>query len=74
MVELLKRLLNTLYMWIASHYGLNGFTYEDFLNLFSARSFEGHSCILIVYYDYAFLCFINELTLLFFFKKKTMFT
>lgn len=38
-VELRKRLLNTLYMRIASHYSLNVFTYADFLNLFSVRFF-----------------------------------
>jgi len=34
MVELRKRLLNTLYIWIASHHSLNVFTYVDFLKLF----------------------------------------
>jgi hypothetical protein len=37
MVELRKRLLNMLYIWIASHHCLNDFTYVDFLNLFSSR-------------------------------------
>jgi len=37
MVELWKRLLNMLYLWIASHHCLNGFTYVEFLNLFSSR-------------------------------------
>jgi hypothetical protein len=39
MVELRKRLFNTLYIWIASHHSLNVFTYVDFLKLFSVRSF-----------------------------------
>jgi len=39
MVEIRKRLLNTLYIWIASHHCLNVFTYVDFLNLFSVPSF-----------------------------------
>jgi hypothetical protein len=39
MVELRKRLLNTLYIWIASHHSLNAFTYVDFLKLFSVRPF-----------------------------------
>jgi hypothetical protein len=39
MVELRKRLLNTLYFWIALHHGLSVFTYVDFLNLFSVRPF-----------------------------------
>jgi hypothetical protein len=38
MVELRKRLLNTLYIWIASHHSLNVFMYAEFLNLFSVRS------------------------------------
>jgi hypothetical protein len=37
MVELQKRLLNTLYIWIASHHSLNVFTYVDFLKLLSVR-------------------------------------
>jgi hypothetical protein len=37
MVELRKRLLNMLYLWIASHHCLNGFTYLEFLNLFSSH-------------------------------------
>jgi hypothetical protein len=37
MVELKKRLLNMLYLWIAAHHCLNGFTYVKFLNLFSSR-------------------------------------
>jgi hypothetical protein len=37
-VELWKRLLDMLYLWIASHHCLNGFTYVEFLNLFSSRS------------------------------------
>jgi len=36
MVDLRKRLLNMLYIWIASHHCLNDFTYVDFLNLFSS--------------------------------------
>jgi hypothetical protein len=39
MVELKKRLLNTLYIWIVSHHSLNVFTYADLLNLFSVRSY-----------------------------------
>jgi hypothetical protein len=39
MVELKKRLLNTLYIWIAFHHSLNVFTYADFLNLFYVRSY-----------------------------------
>jgi hypothetical protein len=39
MVELRKRLLNTLYIWIASHYSLNVFTYVDFLKLFFVHPF-----------------------------------
>jgi len=38
-MELGKRLLNTLYIWIASQQSLNVFTYADFLNLFSVRSY-----------------------------------
>jgi hypothetical protein len=41
-VELRKHLLNTLYMWIASHHSLNVFTYADFLNLFFVRFFKAH--------------------------------
>jgi hypothetical protein len=37
MVELRKRLLNTLYFWIAPHHSLSSFTYVEFLNLFSVR-------------------------------------
>jgi hypothetical protein len=37
MVEVQKRLLNMLYIWIASHHCLNDFTYVDFLNLLSSR-------------------------------------
>jgi len=37
MVELRKRLLNMLYILIASHHYLNDFTFVDFLNLFSSR-------------------------------------
>jgi hypothetical protein len=36
-VELMKRLLNMLYIWIAPHHCLNAFTFVDFLNLFSPR-------------------------------------
>jgi hypothetical protein len=36
MVKLRKRLLNMLYIWIASHHYLNNFTYVNFLNLFSS--------------------------------------
>jgi hypothetical protein len=32
-----KRLLNMLYLWVVSHHCLNGFTYVEFLNLFSSR-------------------------------------
>jgi hypothetical protein len=39
MVELWKQFLNTLYIWIASHYSSNVFTYVDFLKLFSVRPF-----------------------------------
>jgi hypothetical protein len=39
MVELRKRLLNTLYFWIAAHHSLSVFTYVEFLNLFSVRPF-----------------------------------
>lgn len=39
MVELRKCLLNTLYIWLASQHSLNVFTYADFLNLFSVRSY-----------------------------------
>jgi hypothetical protein len=38
-MELRKRLLNMLYIWIASRHSLNVFTYVDFLNLFYVRSF-----------------------------------
>jgi hypothetical protein len=37
MVELRKRLLNMLYIWIAHHHCLNDFTFVAFLNLFSSR-------------------------------------
>jgi hemerythrin len=57
MVELRKRLLNLLYIWIASHHCLNDLTYVDFLNLFSSRSIYGLSCILPVYKGCAFLCY-----------------
>jgi hypothetical protein len=39
MVELQKRLLNTLYIWIVSHHISSVFTYVDFLKLFSVRPF-----------------------------------
>jgi hypothetical protein len=39
MVELRKRLLNTLYSWIAPHHSLSVFTFVDFFNLFSVRPF-----------------------------------
>jgi hypothetical protein len=39
MVELRKRLLNTLYIWIAFHHSLSVFTYVDFLKLFFVRPF-----------------------------------
>jgi len=39
MVELRKQLLNTLYIWIASHHSVNVFTYVDFLKLFYVRPF-----------------------------------
>jgi hypothetical protein len=39
MVELRKCLLNTLYIWLASQHSFNMFTYADFLNLFSVRSY-----------------------------------
>jgi hypothetical protein len=48
MVELKKHLLNTLYVWIASHHSLNVFTYIEFLNLFFVRSYQGWSCLLPV--------------------------
>jgi len=37
MVELRKRLLIMLYIWIASYLCLNDSTFVDFLNLFSSR-------------------------------------
>jgi hypothetical protein len=37
MVELRKRLIDTLYFWISPHHSLSVFTYVDFLNLFSVR-------------------------------------
>jgi len=37
MVELRKRLLNTLYSWIAPYRSLSVFTFVDFLNLLSVR-------------------------------------
>jgi hypothetical protein len=37
MLELRKRLLNTLYSWIAPHHCLSVFTFVDFLNLLSVR-------------------------------------
>jgi hypothetical protein len=49
MVELRKRLLNMLYIWIAPHHCLNAFTFIDFLNLFSSHLIQGLSCILPVY-------------------------
>jgi hypothetical protein len=49
-VELRKRLLNMLYIWIALHHCSNDFTFVDFLNLFS-------SCPIRVASPYAF----NEL-------------
>jgi hypothetical protein len=39
MLELRKRFLNTLYIWTTTHHSLNAFTYADFLNLFSVRSY-----------------------------------
>jgi hypothetical protein len=36
-VELQKRLLNMLHIWIVPHHCLNDFTFVDFLNLFSSR-------------------------------------
>jgi len=39
MVKLWKRLLNMLFLWIASHHCLNSFSYVEFLNLFSSRPF-----------------------------------
>jgi hypothetical protein len=39
MLELWKRLLNKLYIWITAHHSLNVFTYADFLNLFFVRSY-----------------------------------
>jgi hypothetical protein len=73
MVELRKHLLNMLYIWIASHHNLNVFTYADFFfknkNYFLFAPLLG-AHILHVYYGYAHLCFINELTLPI--KKKTM--
>jgi len=38
-LELRKRLLNKLYIWIAAHHSLSIFTYADFLNLFYVRSY-----------------------------------
>jgi hypothetical protein len=37
MVELWKRWLNMLYIWIAFHHCLNDFTVVNFLNLFSSH-------------------------------------
>jgi len=52
MVELKKRLLNTLYIWIASHHSLNVFTYVDFLKYSLFVPFRGSlvylSCIKVV--------------------------
>jgi hypothetical protein len=56
MVELWKRLLNTLYIWIASDHSLNVFIYVDFLKLFSVRPSYVFSCILPVYKGCAPLC------------------
>jgi len=39
MLELRKRLLNMLYIWIAAQHSLSMFTYADFLNLFSVCSY-----------------------------------
>lgn len=39
MLELQKRLLNTLYIWKATHHSLSVITYAYFLNLFSVLSF-----------------------------------
>jgi hypothetical protein len=39
MLELRKCLLNTLYIWIATHQSLSVFTFANFLNLFYVRSF-----------------------------------
>jgi hypothetical protein len=39
MVELRKRVLNMLYIWIASHHSLNVFTYVDFLKIILCSSF-----------------------------------
>jgi hypothetical protein len=39
MLELCKRLLNTLYIWISTLHSFSIFTYADFLNLFSVRSY-----------------------------------
>jgi hypothetical protein len=39
MVEIRKCLLNMLYLWIASHHCLNGFSYVEFLNLCSSRPY-----------------------------------
>jgi hypothetical protein len=39
MLELQKRLLNMLYIWIAAHHTSSVFTYADFLNLFYIRSY-----------------------------------
>jgi hypothetical protein len=50
MFKLQKLLLNTIYIWIATHHSLLVFTYADFLNLCSSFSFYyGFSCILHVY-------------------------
>jgi len=39
MLELQKRLLNTLFIWIVAHHSSSIFTYTDFLNLFSVLSY-----------------------------------
>jgi hypothetical protein len=39
MLEIQKRLLKKLYIWIAAHHSLSVFTYANFLNLFSVLSY-----------------------------------
>jgi len=72
MVELRKRLLNTLYFWIAPHHSLSVFTYVDFLNLFSGRPFYRFSCILLVYKGCAPLRFLINCNYLLKKKKNSL--
>jgi len=39
MLELRKRLLSTLYIWIATHHNLSVFTNADFFNFFFVHSY-----------------------------------